>query len=151
MVKQHILLFRHQSKLSLALSAISLVFMSASFQTMASDNCHHLVGCEKKYCEINQQLDIAKKYNNQNEVNGLTTALAQAKTHCNPAEFQEKLTKKITQAKKELADYDTKLITAESAGNKNKIQKYQNKIQEDENKIKQWEMELATLKQASKH
>ncbi|WP_298776364.1 DUF1090 domain-containing protein [uncultured Shewanella sp.] len=147
MLKQYIFLFHHRSMLSRTLTLISLLaFMAISFQSVASESCNQLIGCEQKYCEISQQLNAAKQYNNKNKIKGLTTALDQAKAHCSNAKLKEELTEKISEAKKELADYDADLIAAESAGKKQKVNKYQNKIKEEEVKIKQWEVELTKLK-----
>ncbi|WP_299496665.1 DUF1090 domain-containing protein [uncultured Shewanella sp.] len=147
MLNQYNFLFHY--KIARLTLFISFILISFSFQTQASPNCENLIGCKQKYCEINQQLTLAKKYNNINKVNELNTALQQAKANCTNTKLKAELTKKITKEKEKLAEYDADLISAESAGKKDKIHKYQNKISEKEYEIKQFEMELSKLKSQS--
>ena len=59
----------------------SMLFLCTfSFNSaVASTQCDALIGCEKKFCEIEYQIKKAEQYDNQYKVERLTTALKAAK------------------------------------------------------------------------
>lgn len=122
-----------------------LLFISISMAASASSDCSNLKGCEKKFCEIERQLNIAQEKGNKRKVEGLTKSLEQAKKHCTDKGLREDLVGEIEEAKEEIADYETELKEAEEYGKTDKVRKYQEKIEEEKSKITSLEHELSNL------
>ena len=122
-----------------------LLFISISMAASASSDCSNLKGCEKKFCEIERQLNIAQEKGNKRKVDGLTKSLEQAKKHCTDKGLREDLVGEIEEAKEEIADYETDLKEAEEYGKTDKVRKYQEKIEEEKSKITSLEHELSNL------
>ena len=51
-------------------------------QVLASPQCADAVGCERKFCEMERQIDEAEKQGNRRQAAGLETALAEARKSC---------------------------------------------------------------------
>jgi len=122
-----------------------LIFISISMAASAASDCSNLKGCEKKFCEIERQLNIAQEKGNKRKVDGLTKSLEQAKKHCTDKGLREDLVGEIEEAKEEIADYETDLKEAEEYGKTDKVRKYQKKIEEEKSKITSLEHELSNL------
>ena len=122
-----------------------LLFISISMAASPSSDCSNLKGCEKKFCEIERQLNIAQEKGNKRKVDGLTKSLEQAKKHCTDKGFREDLVGEIEEAKEEIAEYETDLKEAEEYGKTDKVRKYQEKIEEEKSKITSLEHELSNL------
>ena len=105
-----------------------LLFISISMAASALSDCSNLKGCEKKFCEIERQLNIAQEKGNKRKVEGLTKSLEQAKKHCTDKGLREDLVGEIEEAKEEIADYETDLKEAEEYGKTDKERKYQKKL-----------------------
>ena len=48
-----------------------LLLISISIPALASTDCSNLKGCEKKFCEIERQLNIAQEKDNERKADGL--------------------------------------------------------------------------------
>ena len=131
--------------LFLTVASISVLFVSISVPVFASSDCINLKGCEKKFCEIERQLNIAQEKENKGKVNGLTRSLENAKEHCTDKGLKEDLVEEIEEANKEIVEYESDLKEAKEYGKKDKVRKYQEKIEEEKNKIKHLEDELSNL------
>ena len=131
--------------LFLTVASISVLFVSISVPVFASSDCINLKGCEKKFCEIERQLNIAQEKENKGKVNGLTRSLENAKEHCTDKGLKEDLVEEIEEANKEIVEYESDLKEAKEYGKKDKVRKYQEKIEEEKNKIKRLEDELSNL------
>ncbi|PSW09173.1 hypothetical protein C9J01_21330 [Photobacterium rosenbergii] len=55
------------------------IALTISFNSMASIDCSGLTGCERKFCELEYQIEKAKQANNQYKVDGLKKALKAAR------------------------------------------------------------------------
>lgn len=121
------------------------LFLSVSAPALASSDCGNLKGCERKFCEIETQLNIAQKTGNKHKVDGLQRALEGAKEHCTDESLREELVDDIEEANEDIIEYQTDLKEAEEDGKADKIRKYQGKIDEENSKIKRLEDELSNL------
>ncbi|MCD6388151.1 MAG: DUF1090 domain-containing protein [Desulfobulbaceae bacterium] len=122
-----------------------LLFFSTYVSAIASSDCDNLKGCERKFCEIERQLNIAQEKGNKRKADGLRKSLDNAKEHCTDNGLKEDLIREIEEAQKEITEYESDLKEAEEYGKKDKVRKYQVKIEEKKNKIKGLEDELSSL------
>lgn len=122
-----------------------LLFVSTHALAIASSDCNNLKGFEKKFCEIERQLNIAQEKGNEHKADGLIKSLDNAKKHCTDKGLQEDLIEEIEESQKDITEYKSDLKEAEEYGKKDKIRKYKVKIEEKKNKIKCLEDELSNL------
>lgn len=122
-----------------------LLVLFASAPAVAASSCGNLKGCERKFCEIETQLNIAQKNGNKHKANGLKRSLEGAKAHCTDKGLRAELVEDIDEAKKDIAEYQADLKEAEEDGKSDKIRKYQGKIEEQRREIKHLEDELSGL------
>ncbi|OEE36153.1 hypothetical protein A1QW_17945 [Vibrio anguillarum] len=127
------------------LKASGVVLSILSFYSFASLNCSGFSGCERKYCEIEQQIESAQLANNQKKIEGLKVALAEAKSNCSDIKLKQDLADEIKETKDKIAEYNLDLQEAKGSGKDNKVRKYQNKIQEEERKLESLLQELSEL------
>ncbi|NNO00421.1 DUF1090 domain-containing protein [Vibrio sp. B1-2] len=127
------------------LKASGVVLSILSFYSFASLNCSGFSGCERKYCEIEQQIESAQLANNQKKIEGLKVALAEAKSNCSDTKLKQDLADEIKETKDKIAEYNLDLQEAKRSGKDNKVRKYQNKIQEEERKLESLLQELSEL------
>lgn len=122
-----------------------LVLMLTAFPVLASASCGSLKGCDRKFCEIEHQLDIARESGNAHRVAGLEKALQEAKRHCTDEGLREDLIEDIEDAKEDLAEYEADLREAEADDDVDDRLKYRQKIEEEQHEIRQLESELSRL------
>ena len=122
-----------------------LLFVSTYVPAIASYDCNNLNGCERKFCEIEKQLNIAQEKGNKRKAAGLRKSLDNAKEHCTDNGLKEDLIREIEETQKDITEYESDLKEAEEYGKKDKVNKYQVKIEEKKNKIKILEDELSSL------
>ncbi|MEZ8504358.1 DUF1090 domain-containing protein [Vibrio splendidus] len=124
----------------------SLLFLCAfSFNSMASTQCDALTGCEKKFCEIEYQIEKAEQYDNQYKVERLTTALKAAKENCTNEGLKDDLREKIESNEQDLAEYQADLEEAKRDDRADKIRKYEGKSEKELRKIDKLKQELAKI------
>ena len=122
-----------------------LLFTFAAVPALASLDCGGLKGCDKKFCEIDNQLHIAQERGNDRKAAGLAKALAEANLQCTDDGLREDLAEEIEEAKEDLAAYQVDLKEAEEDGDMDDIRKYQKKIEKEKNDINHLENELSNL------
>ncbi len=122
-----------------------LLFVSTYVPAIASSDCNNLKGCERKFCEIERQLNIAQEKDNKRKAAGLRKSLDNAKEDCTENGLKEDLIREIEETQKDITEYESDLKEAEEYGKKDKVRKYQVKIEEKKNKIKHLEAELSNL------
>lgn len=122
-----------------------LLFVLISTVVIASSDCGNLKGCEKKFCEIERQLNLAQDKGNIRKADGLKRALENAKEHCTDKGLKEDLVEEIEEANEEIVEYESDLKEAKEYGKTDKVRKYQEKIKEEKNKINHLEDELSNL------
>ncbi|NRD75798.1 DUF1090 domain-containing protein [Shewanella sp. VB17] len=120
------------------------VFLGAASHVYAAD-CNKVKACERKFCEINDQLSIAKSNNNESKVNGLNKALAYAKNNCSTQGLRDEIQNKIDDASDDIEEYQSDLDEAKADNKKDKIEKYQRKMAEKREQISRLKVESAEL------
>ncbi|PKH06729.1 DUF1090 domain-containing protein [Moritella sp. Urea-trap-13] len=120
------------------------VLLGISTNAFAAD-CSALKACDKKVCEINKQLSMAKSDNNQHKVDGLNKALKYTTEYCTVGGLRDDIQDKIDDAMEDIEDYKSDLSEAESENKMNKVQKYERKIKQENDKISMLKLELADL------
>lgn len=124
----------------------SILFLCAlSFNSMASTQCDTLVGCEKKFCEIEYQIKKAEQYDNQYKVERLTKALKAAKENCTNEGLKDEILEKIESNEQDLAEYQADLEEAQRDDRADKIRKYESKIEKELRKIDDLKQELSEI------
>jgi len=122
-----------------------LLFALAYVPAIASSDCNNLKGCERKFCEIERQLNTSQEKGNKHKAAGLRQALDNAKEHCTDNGLKEDLIREIEETQKDITEYESDLKEAEEYEKKDKVRKYQAKIGEMKNKIKRLDDELSNL------
>jgi hypothetical protein len=120
------------------------VLLGISTSAFASD-CSVLTACDKKICEINNQLSIAKSDHNQHKVDGLNKALKYTSEYCTTDGLRDDIQDKIDDAMEDVEDYKSDLTEAESDNKMDKIEKYKRKIEQKNDQISMLKLELADL------
>ncbi|CAH6856170.1 putative Protein YqjC [Vibrio chagasii] len=124
----------------------SILFLCAlSFNSMASTQCDTLVGCEKKFCEIEYQIKKAEQYDNKYKVERLTKALKAAKEKCTNEGLKDEILEKIESNEQDLAEYQADLEEAQRDDRADKIRKYESKIEKELRKIDDLKQELSEI------
>ncbi|NAW70401.1 DUF1090 family protein [Vibrio sp. V27_P1S3P104] len=129
---------------SLRLSLVTL-FVCGSTAVFASSACVDLIGCERKICEIERQLDDAKLHGNKKQEQGLAKALLAVQQHCTSEYLMEALLDDIKEKKQDIIDYQNDKQDAEREGKLQKVEKYQQKIERQQAELERLQQELADL------
>ena len=116
-----------------------------SFNSVAALDCSELKGCDRKFCEIEQQIEYAKQADNPRKVDGLNKALAQARANCSDADLKQELMDDIRETEDDIAEYEADLLEAEASGNTKKVKKYQDKLQDEKHTLETLQQELSEL------
>jgi len=128
------------------LCLIALVAVAPAIaQSQAS--CSTLKGCEKKFCEMEIQLTMAKQTGDTAQVAGLQMALDNARTSCSDSRLKDALSAKLAEAHQDLVRYQADLQQAEQQGKKDKVIKYKKKLEEITSEIKRLNDQMRQLEQ----
>ncbi|MFT7681548.1 MAG: hypothetical protein ACI935_001015 [Moritella dasanensis] len=120
------------------------VLLGISTNALASD-CSALKACDKKICEINNQLSLAKVDNNQYKIDGLNKALKYTTEYCTTDALRDDIQDKIDDAMEDIEDYQSDLNEAKSDNKMDKVAKYKRKIEQEHDNISMLKLELADL------
>ncbi|GAD67378.1 hypothetical protein VPR01S_07_01780 [Vibrio proteolyticus NBRC 13287] len=131
-------LLRLKSVIRVPVGLLSFVIGGQAF----ANDCQDLSGCERKFCEIESQIQIAKDEGNPFKLSGLNKALKEAKTHCSDDQLQQELTNEIDELNRDIAEYQADLEDAKAKGKLDKVSKYQRKIEEKRQELKLRQQEL---------
>lgn len=132
-------------KKMLKIQVIGLVLLGVNVQANSPVNCDALSGCKKKICNLEKELDTAKKMNNSSKVDGLETSLDQVKKHCTDDKLTKDVEDKMDDAKEDLVEHTKEHEEAVKDNRPDKIEKYKAKMAEDNAEIKQLQEELKAL------
>jgi hypothetical protein len=123
-------------------------FLLGGIQTALafSLECSQYKGCERKFCEIEKQITIAKSKGKKEKVKGKTIALEESKLNCSIKSLRDKLNYKISGVESEIIAYENDLKEAKEDEKPNKVIKYKNKIVEEQIKLNNLKAELNELK-----
>jgi len=115
------------------LSLVTGLLVSIAASTvLASPDCTQLKGCKAKICQLERQIDAAKKADNSAREDGLKTALSKVVDHCSDDSLKDKLQDDIDKSQEEIKEYQRDLDEASNDGRSDKVAKYQRKIEEEQ-------------------
>ena len=129
----------------LKIQVIGLLLIGVNIQANSLVNCDELIGCEKKICKLEKELESAKKMNIISKVDGLETALDKVRKYCTNDKLIKDLKDKINDKKEDLAEHLEDYEKAVKDNKTDKIKKYETKIAEDKTEIKELQEELNTF------
>lgn len=121
---------------------LSTLFISSvllgGIQTVSASSveCSKYKGCERKFCEIEKQITIAKDKGHNDKVEGLNIALAQSKSTCSIKLIKDELVSRISEVENEILEYESDLEEAKEYEKPEKVAKYNDKIAEEKIKLK---------------
>lgn len=121
-----------------------LVFFLSSW-VLAESECDQENGCEKKFCNIEEKLKQAQHDKDEYKVDGLTTALAEAKENCTTKELQKELVAELKESQITLGEYKEDLSEANEAGKSDKVDKYEKKVKEEEQNLERIKQAIGEL------
>lgn len=123
--------------------ASALAVTLFSMPAMASEECADLTGCDRKFCEMERQIEEAKNNGNPHKVAGLKKALSEAKENCTDEGLYQDLQEEVDASKSDLAGYEEDLAEARQDGEDKKVAKYLRKIQEEKTELEQLQKALS--------
>ena len=118
------------------------IALTISFNGMASIDCSGLTSCERKFCELEFQIEKAKQANNQYKVDGLKKALKSARLNCTDEHLKSKLQHNKQETEHKISELNDKLERARQDGNSDKVIKYQEKLKQKKTKLEKINQEL---------
>ena len=119
------------------------IALTVSFNSMASIECSGLTGCERKFCELEYQIEKAKQANNQYKVDGLKRALKAARLNCTDEQLKSKLQQNKQDTEHKISELNDKLERARRDGNSDKVIKYEEKIKQKQTRLEKINQELS--------
>ena len=96
-----------------------------------------LTGCAAKQQQVQAQIDIAKSHGNQNQVEGLSTALREIQDNCTETSLRKEREGKVLDAKREVSKRQSDLDKAMKKGDSEKINKRKDKLAESRKELQQ--------------
>lgn len=123
---------------------LSISILLSPLTALAAD-CSQKVACDRKACEIQNKMDIAKANGQQRKLDGLNDALQQVNTYCTNDGLREELLDKIEASQSEIVEYRAELDEAIIEQEQDKVLKYQRKIDEEQLEISKYEKALSLL------
>ena len=132
-------MLRNHTKVLLSIS----IFLSPL--TVLAADCSQKVGCDRKACEIQNKIDVAKANGQDRKLDGLNDALQQVNTYCTNDSLRDELLDKIEASQGEIVEYRAELDEATVEQEEDKVAKYQRKIDKELLKINKYEKALSLL------
>ena len=130
--------------------SVTFTLLAISSFSFANENCEALIGCAEKTCQVEKQIEIAKKNGNDNKVDGLNKALNEIKNHCSDDKIISSLEDDLSKSNDELKEHQEDLKKAQAEEKSDKIEKYNAKIKEDEAEISALKKKLLKMNAESK-
>lgn len=94
--------------------------------------------CQQKEQSIQQEIEMAKKHDNQRRVNGLERALTETHANCSDAGLNEAHQQKIKQHENKVTEREQELKQEKAEGNdRDKIAKREKKLAEAQHELKE--------------
>ena len=123
---------------------LSISILLSPLTVLAAD-CSQKVGCDRKACEIQNKMEIAKANGQQRKLDGLNDALMQVNTYCTNDGLRNELLDKITASQNEIVEYRSELDKAIIDQEQDKVLKYQRKKDEEQLEIDNYQKALSLL------
>lgn len=112
--------------------------------------------CDSQRENIENQMQYAQRYNNQQQLNGLRQALREVNEHCDTdqnagysrsdADIREDLQKQINDKQKEIGKIQVDLAKAQARGKSDKVAKYERKIAQKQKDIEELDHRIDALR-----
>ena len=131
--------------ISIGLGFLLLSGCANAVESSAEVDCKILKGCEQKICNLKNDINSAKKTDNENRVDGLVISLNKVQKHCTDEGMIEEVQEKIRDTKKDLKEDSENYEEALQDNRPDKIKKYETKMAEEREELKQLEEELKQL------
>ncbi len=129
---------------------VTLSLLAISSFSFANESCSELKGCASKICQVEKQIELAKKNGNDNKVDGLNKALDEIKNHCSDDKIISDIKDDLSKANDELKEHQEDLKEAHAEEKRDKIEKYNAKIKEDEAEISALKEKLLKMNDETK-
>ena len=127
-----------------------LALLAISSFSFGNESCAELKGCAEKTCQVEKQIEIAKKNGNDDKIGGLNKALNEIKNHCSDDKIIVEIEDDLSEASDELKEHQDELKEAQAEEKSDKIEKYNAKIKEDEAEISALKEELSKMNSETK-
>ncbi|MFG0887117.1 DUF1090 domain-containing protein [Vibrio sp. CJQ_6] len=101
-----------------------------------------LKGCAAKEHAILEQIESAKKYDNQRKLEGLEEALSQVRQHCTDEGLLRNRQAKVRKQEREVEERIQDLKDAQASGKQDKIKKRMRKLEEAKAELEEAKAEL---------
>lgn len=124
---------------------ITIITITISSFSFADTDCNTFKGCAEKECQVNKQIELAKKADNSHKLEGLNEALNEIKEHCSDDKIISDLEKDLSEANEELAEHQKDLKEAQAEQKSDNIDKYTAKIKEDQADIASLQTKLSKM------
>ncbi len=128
----------------------TFTLLAISSFSFGNESCVELKGCAQKTCQVEKQIEIAKKNGNSHKIDGLTKALDEINTHCSDDKIIADIEDDLSKANDELKEHQEDLKEAQAEEKSDKIEKYNAKIKEDEAEISALKKKLLKMNGESK-
>ncbi|ARF51570.1 DUF1090 domain-containing protein [Pantoea stewartii] len=116
---------------------LGIVLFSLSGSLMAAESL-----CQQKEQDIQHEIEMAKKHNNQRRVNGLERALTEVRAGCTDKKLKASHLEKINAQKQKVAERERELKEERDEGHdKDKITKREHKLEEARQELKKLQAE----------
>ncbi|MBW1216187.1 DUF1090 domain-containing protein [Pantoea allii] len=116
---------------------LGMVLFSLSGSLMAAQSL-----CQQKEQDIQREIEMAQKHNNQRRVNGLERALTEVRAGCTDKKLKASHLEKINAQKQKVAERERELKEERDEGHdKDKIAKREHKLEEARQELKKLQAE----------
>jgi len=116
---------------------LGIVLFSLSGSLMAAESL-----CQQKEQDIQHEIEMAKKHNNQRRVNGLERALTEVRAGCTDKKLKASHLEKINAQKQKVAERERELKEERDEGHdKDKTAKREHKLEEARQELKKLQAE----------
>ena len=132
-------------RIKIILGILLLSGYANAVESSVKVNCEALKGCEQKICNLKNYINLAKKADNENRVNGLVISLNKVEKYCTDSGMIEEIKEKISDTKKDLKEDTDNYEEAVRDARADKIKKYKTKMAEEMQEIQHLEEELKEL------
>ncbi|WP_145032100.1 DUF1090 domain-containing protein [Pantoea ananatis] len=116
---------------------LGITLFSLSGSLMAAQSL-----CQQKEQDIQREIEMAQKHNNQRRVNGLERALTEVRAGCTDKKLKASHLEKINAQKEKVAERERELKEERDEGHdKDKIAKRERKLEEARQELKELQAE----------
>ncbi|WP_158150482.1 DUF1090 domain-containing protein [Pantoea ananatis] len=116
---------------------LGITLFSLSGSLMAAQSL-----CQQKELDIQREIEMAQKHNNQRRVNGLERALTEVRAGCTDKKLKASHLEKINAQKEKVAERERELKEERDEGHdKDKIAKRERKLEEARQELKKLQAE----------